>query len=298
MDYVYLKKKRINKLNLPRNFNINKLQIGIPVKNDEAKKVNLKNVGDIVLPSAKFGNTSHKNAYGYFYADYEQPKERRCVSTNWIQPYGNDDASSIAVDIYRECYPRVYVPSFGIEFVLYEENEQQYILANLTDRIRKEFLKETINLFLEIFGYCYIFKNGLEIKDENKRRRCNWEILPPGEKPSIHLKNQLKKSNEKTDTFYMDRLDTIEQYEAEMIVEGINGFSGYYAYVFENICILESAKYGNATYFIPKENWEILSQKTKQELLDDNKVVKKLIHNQKWKKEFSNEISNYSIVGI
>lgn len=43
-------------------------------------------------------------------------------------------------------------------------------------------------------------------------------------------------------------------------------------------CVLESALYGNATYIIPKENWEVLSQKMKKELLDEKIVIEKVIH--------------------
>ncbi|WP_368489223.1 hypothetical protein [Clostridium sp. BJN0013] len=46
---------------------------------------------------------------------------------------------------------------------------------------------------------------------------------------------------------------------------------------------MELAIYGNATYIIPKENWEVLSQKTKQELIDSRVVVDKIIHIEKWK---------------
>ena len=51
------------------------------------------------MPSAKFGVQSKRNAYGYSYVDKTKPKVRRYVSTNWIQPFGNDNASPVAVDI-------------------------------------------------------------------------------------------------------------------------------------------------------------------------------------------------------
>ena len=296
MSSFHYQQTRIIRFSLPKGYDVNKIQIGVPVVDDEAEKVGLKNVGDIILPSGKFGSVSCKNAYGYFYADYTQPKEKRCVSTNWIYPYGNDNASPIAVDIHRECYPKVYVPATEIEFLLYEDgSNKKFVVANLTDEIRKEYLKETINLFLEIFGHCYIFSDEIKITAENKRARCNWEILPPGVKPSTHLTSQLIKQQKRTDTFDVDRLKTIEEYKAEKIVEGLNGFKGYYAYIFEKYCVLESAMYGNATYFIPKENWEILSQKTKQELFREDKVLKKIIHNEKWKKTIREYIEHTKI---
>lgn len=275
---------RILKLSLPKGYDLNTIQIGVPVIGDEAKKVGLEREGDIVLPSGKFGIQSEKNAYGYSYADKTKPKERRYVSTNWIQPFGNDNASPVAVDIYRPCYPQIYVPAYEIELQLYkDENGNRYVIVNLTEEIRKGFLKEAINLLLEIYGICYIFEKDIRIDESAKRQRCNWEILPAGEMPSKHIEKQLREHGNDIDTYDVFRLDYVEKYHAEKIVEGINGFKGYYAYVFKKYCVLESAIYGNATYIIPKENWEILSQKTKKELFNEGYVIKKIDHTANWK---------------
>ena len=123
-------------------------------------------------------------------------------------------------------------------------------------------MKETINIFLEVYGLCYVFSDGIKIDETVKRRRCNWEILPSGKKPSVHLINLFKEQGSNPDTFDVARLQLLDKYKSEQIVEGLNGFNGYYAYIFKNYCVLESAIYGNATYIIPKENWEMLSQKT------------------------------------
>lgn len=285
MSNYCIKKSRIQALKLPKGYDISKINIGIPVKNDEYILIGLKNIGDSILPSASFGKACEKNAYGYTYVDKTQPKEYRYVSTNWVVPWGNDYASPEPVDIYRDCYPKVEVPPTEIELCLLNDAlGNKYIVANLTQDIRNNYLKEVVNIFLEIFGFCHIYSDDLEISATN-RHRCNWEILPPGEKPSVHLQRQLQNQGKNTDTFDMDRLQTLENYKTEQIVEGINGFNGYYAYVFENICVLESAIYGNATYIIPKDNWEFLSQKTKKELLDNKQVINKIIHNEKWGRE-------------
>lgn len=283
------KRKRIRNVNIPKEFDISKIQIGIPVTGDEAEKVCLAENGDIVLPSGTFGAQSRRNAYGYMYADKSKPKERRYVSTNWVYPFGNTNASMVPADIYRECYPKEIVQPYGIELQLFEDkNGQQFVIADLTDENREKYLKETINLFLEIYGVCYIFDGNIQIDNSMKRQRCNWEILPPGEMPSKHIKKQLVKCGKKTDTYSIFRLEYMEKFKTEKIVGGINGFNGYYAYVFENYCVLESAVYGNATYIIPKENWEILSQKTKKELFNEKKVVAKLDHTEKWQQNIKN----------
>lgn len=95
---------------------------------------------------------------------------------------------------------------------------------------------DAINIFLEIFGECYLFDGKIKVNESTNRRRCNWEILPPGERPSVHLTNQLRSYGEPTDTYDVNRLKMLERYKVEQIAEGINGFDGYYAYVFKNHC--------------------------------------------------------------
>ena len=102
MTLCCIKGKRIRKVNLPKEYDISKIQIGIPVTEDEDKRVGLVENGDVVLPSGSFGVQSRKNAYGYAYADKSKPKERRYVSTNWVYPFGNTNASMVAVDIYKK----------------------------------------------------------------------------------------------------------------------------------------------------------------------------------------------------
>ena len=294
MAQYKIEKKRIIRFNLPQGYDANKIEIGIPVKNGENSKVGLYETNDTVLPSAAFGSVSKKNANGFSYADKTKPKENRYISTNWVYPFGNTNADQVAVDIYRDCYPRIIVPPTNIEFTLFKNNNDElYIIACLTAKLRKDNLKEVINLFLEIFGFCYVFKDTIKITDEIKRKRCNWEILPPGEKPSIHLVNTLRQKGADTENFFVARLEKLETYNPNQIVEGINGFNGYYAYIFDKYCFLECAFYGNATYILPVDNWDILSQKTKQELIEKKEVIEKIVHRQEWFGKIENAFHIY-----
>ncbi len=100
--------------------------------------------------------------------------------------------------------------------------------------------------------------------------------------PSRYIEKQLRDHGKNTDTYDKYRLEYIEKYHFEKVVEGLNGFKGYYAYISKKYCVLESAIYGNATYLIPEDNWEILSQKTKKELCDEGYVIKKIDHIKSW----------------
>lgn len=166
----------------------------------------------------------------------------------------------------------------------------------MTDEIRKKYLKEAINLMLEIYGICYIYDDVIQVEKTSKRRRCNWEILPPGEMPSKHVEKQVESINQRTDKYNIARLNYIEMYNFVTSVEGINGFKGYYAYLFENYCVFESAFYGNATYIIQKNNWEEMSQKTKKELIDEKRIIGKIDHTKNWKKNIANMFKNLEII--
>ena len=286
MAQYCINKKRIRKINIPKEYDIKQIQLGIPVVGDEARRVGLNNVGDIVLPSWSLGTTCKKNACGYSYADKTKPKERRYVSTGWGYPYGNTSASMHAFDIYKKCYPKIEVEAYGIELCLYENaDNQQFVIVDMTDEIREKYMKEAINLMLEIYGKCYVYDGVIRIEKTIKRKRCNWEMLPPGETPSKHIEKQVESMNQNIKAYDIARLNFIEKYNATMVVEGINGFNGYYAYLYEKCCVLESAFYGNATYIIPKDNWEKLSQKTKKELIDEKQLIAKINHTEKWEKD-------------
>ena len=232
----------------------------------------------------------------YSYSDKINEKERRYITTNWVYPYGNTDASKVAADVYRECYPKIEVEPFGIELQLLEnDNNQQFVVINLTDKIRNQYMKEAINLLLEIYEICYVYNGVVRFENTIKKRRGNWEMLPPGEMPSKHVEKQLKAMKQSIDTYDIERLNYVETYNALEMVEGINGFRGYYAYLYENYCVLESAFYGNATYIIPKDNWEELSQRTKRELIDEKKLVEKIDHTEKWKKNIARIFKNLGI---
>ena len=296
MAQYCINKKRIRKLNIPKQYDIKQIQLGIPVVGDEARRVRLKNVGDIVLPSWSLGTTCKKNVYGYSYADKTKPKERRYVSTGWGYPYGNTSASMVAFDIYKKCYPKIEVEAYGIELCLYENvDNQQFVIVDMTDEIREKYMKEAINLMLEIYGKCYVYDGVIRIEKTIKRKRCNWEMLPPGEMPSKHIEKQVESMNQNIKAYDIARLNFIEKYNATMVVEGINGFNGYYAYLYEKCCVLESAFYGNATYIIPKDNWEKLSQKTKKELIDEKQLIAKINHTEKWEKDIESMLKKMGV---
>jgi len=285
MSFYCIKQKRVNKLRLMDDYNSDTIQIGIPVLNDEAANIGLKNVGDVTLPSQHYGPACRKNADGYSWADKSKEKENRYVSTIWSKPYGNENASEQAVDIFKECYPKAEVEPTEIEMMLYEDKDNnKYVIANLTTETREKHLKEAINIFLEVFGYCNIYKYKVVATNDIIVRKCNWEILKSGELPSRNIVRNIAGTKRDFDAYHIKRLEVLESYSANEMVEGIRGYSGYYAFVFDDYCIFESAKYGNATYIVDAKDWETLSQLTKRELFELSAVEERIVHNKCWEK--------------
>ena len=289
MINIFSKKRSLGFLN---KLNKDNLIVGIHADDEDLNKIKLFNVGDSIVPSPTCGKYCDINANGYEYIDKDKPKENRYVCTIWTYPFGNIYANKVPIDQYRDCYPKVFVKPTEIEMQLVNNKDGDlFIVAVFNNYVNDDLRLLAINLFVEVFGRCSIFENNLIVAE--KRVRLNWEILPPGEKPSSHIIKILRDKKQDTDTFDVERLKKLEKYRAETIGEGINGFFGYYAFVFNNICILESAFYGNATYIIPKENWEILSQKTKQELFDNNLLLSKIIHNENWEPRLRAEFKKF-----
>ena len=181
-------------------------------------------------------------------------------------------------------YPKVEIPASNIEFLLTKNNSgESFILANINSKTDKQIVKQTINMFLEIFGFCEIFNEDLDLVDiHNKIKRCNWELLPPGVRAITLTSANKEKNNKKRPDYNQLRLDTLNSYEPIEIFVGSGGFTGYHAFVFENICFLENAYYGNATYVVPKDKWKELSQLSKQEVLATSDVIDKVNHTKEW----------------
>lgn len=277
-----IKKKKRN-LNFISKIAKNDIIIGIPADGEEMSTLGLVNFGDTVVPSPAFGKECEINAVGFDYVDTSKPKENRYVCTVWTYPFGNRYANKVPIDQYRDCYPRVHVAPNEIELTMTSDDDgNRFIVALLPSGYTETIILSAINMFIEIFGRCCVFKNKVSM--EYKKKKVNWEILPPGEKPSEHFSKMLKEQGKEIDTFDVERLSTIEKYKPKIIAEGVNGFMGYYAYVFDNCCILESAIYGNATYIVPADNWEVSSQKTKKELFDEKCIMAKIIHTEHWEK--------------
>ncbi len=296
---MLITKKRIISTDFLNKYLNTDFKIGIHITNEEYKKLGLEKFdeGLVIEPSPNLGVNCKRNAFGDSYPDKTKPKEFRVINTiHWSLPDWGGHIHEGYVDITREVYQRVKLPAYNIEFLLTtNENNESFIIAKLDEKNNIDIIKQTINMFLEIFGFCQIFDKNLCITKRVKIKRCNWELLPPGTKADISRiigNNQQTVQKNKHD-FNQYRLDILNSYNLPVVYEGTNGFLGYYAYVFAKICVLENAYYGNATYIVPKEKWQKLSKMSKQEILITKEIIEKINHSEKWESKIRSIIKKY-----
>ncbi len=199
------------------------------------------------------------------------------------------------VDVYRKVYQKDFIEPLEVDFVFIDEKNLIYADLELND-LEKSHNKVliAINILLEKFGFCQIldedFKEYISRKGFNI---CNWEILPQGEEIWDilgHRKYYPPKEGEKRKraSFESYRITTLINKKPKEKYVGINGFQDYLVFIFDDICVLETQKYGNATYVVKKEKWKSASMLTKVELLNSDFIVDRIIHNEIWKSKIDN----------
>jgi len=114
----------------------------------------------------------------------------------------------------------------------------------------------------------------------------NWKLLPPGESSIELITSKLKEYERYKCKSYFDysRLYKMFTLKPNRIFVGINKWIGYIVYEFDhfNKVALDCPKHGNAVYILPKE-WQELSMKSKQELLNlNNSNISRVCHHEGW----------------
>ena len=264
---MIINQKRVNKIDsiiasLPKDVAIVKISYSLKNKSDELEKIGFSSVepedGETLLPNV-IGPVSRFNAHGKYIIRKDLPKESRFLYERmwrWSEWAGRGQTidHEESVDVYRDCYPRDFIPPFCKEFTFDQDN----IISAALEIKEAEELRHTINLFLEFFGECELLNGDLSTLSKiTITKRVNWKILPEGEHPWERVEKYLNIcgiKNTDTGVPIIERQRFLNSRNPKEIVLGSAGFKGYLAYVFDKIIILESIKYGNAIYAFEK-NW-------------------------------------------
>jgi hypothetical protein len=300
---LILQKKRVRELssNLPTVLKDKSLLLAIVLegKEKQVERIGFSELtaGAKVLPKA-IGPVTRFNAYGKDKVRKDLPKETVYHSALWTREEwaGRGETRTVTDIVYRryERYPREHIDGTGYELTIAEKAGELYVVLDQPiayTEANKADLLVAINLFLEIFGQVAIFDESLEpVKIPNNLKRLNWRILPPGKRlTKSELEEALKETLSRSKgvrAAEVARQELLSSFNPDVIAVGQGGFAGYVAYVFpkKGITLLESVRYGNATYVLDSVGWEDLSKLTKGELLSKKLAKGREIHTKEWLK--------------
>ncbi|HMH70036.1 MAG TPA: hypothetical protein VK502_01430 [Candidatus Saccharimonadales bacterium] len=293
-----INKRRIRSLasNLPGSLHNKNLLLAVDftANFDKAKLIGFggsPSTGDTVLPKTT-GPVGRFNAFGREVIQRNREKEsfRRVYAWTHKEWAGRGETNTVtrlvAHTYWR--FPRLLVEPPALELTVKEMAGKSLITipkAAHYDAADEAELLHAINLFLELFGYVEIFDEEFNpVPDPRVVRRLNWVILPKGEKISEKTLSGILSKSKRIRPVELGRQEKIASYRPDERAVGVAGFDGYIIYVFpsKGLAILESLRYGNASYILNSSNWETLSKMTKQQLLSNNLVQAREIHSAGW----------------
>lgn len=284
---MIIKKKRIISVDKYIN-NIKSCdEIYVRVLADE-KKLELLNIdtgqNEVRVVPPIVGPVTRFNVYGKQIVRKDMEKEIRHIERDYhvVDWHGTDHYGTCIQD--KMCYPKEYVFPPLVKLNLYDKK----IISDKISINDTEQLKNTINVFVEIFGYCELIdKDSNSIGEKVKIQEVTWEILPKGKYPWERAENVLEKyfetAPEKNKHILKNNHRTFAEYEPDFLAIGENSFNGYVVYGFtkQKLYIFESNQLGNATYVF-KGEWENASQLTKYDIIKGNLCYQRIIHTKKW----------------
>ena len=299
---LILQKKRVRELksNLPAILADKSLILAVPTSKNGAalKKLGFSEpitVGETILPNA-VGPVTRFNAYGRDLIRRDLAKETVTRSALWTREQwkGRGETETVTDIVYRtyKRFPRQHIEGTQIELVIIEKDGEKFVTMLQPVRYNDEnaeLLRTGINIFLEVFGQVMIFDEAMEpIEIPASLKSLNWRILPPGKKiTKEQLEEALKTATSRSKNVRaaeIARQDMLSGFQPAVIAVGQGGFTGYVAYVFEDskLTLLESLRYGNATYILDLSKWEELSKLTKQQLVSNNLAKGREVHTEHW----------------
>jgi hypothetical protein len=256
--------------------------------------------GECVLPSPKFGRVSKFNSNGVEEPQRDLPKERCSTPIYWQwKDWGGNYHSEVRYRPY-ERYPRKFIAPPCTELLIIKKGEEKFVLAGeaiIKGNTDEANIVHNINLMLELFNKVEIFRDNLEKYKPTNIIKLNWELLPSGamcwEQYQKHLEPVLQRATSGKIPVIRHRLEKIEELKPEFRARGEKGYQGYIVFGFpsQNLYVLESAMYGNATYVF-EGDWATLSKLTKAEILAGNLHKHRIIHQQGWEKQIESIIPN------
>ena len=253
---------------------------------------------ECILPIASQGKYSARNINGFEVVRKDLPIETQyhfAEAPNWGDRYNGTHT----IWLPHKAYPRDFKPPRELEIILHcsnpEATQSSFVFAARVNEVLsqnspdfEEHLLEDLNLLQENFGACGVEPADTSIADFAQTLRLTWDILPPGSREET-LKRLFRgrRPTEEQKNIAISRYEFFQKLNPRKIVIGSSGFRRYFGALLEdNLVIFENIQYGNAIY-IMYNNWEILSQRSRIDLLSGRlgNDFDRVVHKNKWETE-------------
>jgi hypothetical protein len=251
--------------------------------------------GQRVLPPAKNGPASRRNANGFDIIHRDQEKETayRQVEWHWTQFVGRHETEEMSrvVDVPYLRYPRTNVAPYSVELeVKIRDDGKLFVVAGsfVKDEAHTTPATNTANMLREALGGFEVLAKDLSSWVSAPIRRLNWQLLPPGRNPWESAIPVLEKIVERAPAgnqgVLRARLSAVGAKKPDFVAIGMGGFDGYsvFGFVRQGVCVLECPQVNNATYVLSMESWEAVSQMTKAEILNAEAHKARIVHTRSW----------------
>ncbi|MFN9470995.1 hypothetical protein [Acidovorax sp.] len=251
--------------------------------------------GQRVLAPARKGPASRRNAEGFNVIHRDQPKETAYRQTlwTWTQYSGRNSTQEMSklVDVPYKRYPRTKILPYSIELeIKVRDDGQKYVVAGpfTNDEADTVLATNTANMMRETLGGFEVLDKQLSSWVSAPIRRLNWQLLPPGRNVWDSAVPALERAIESAPAgnrgVLRARLSAVGAKKPDFVAVGMGGFDGYavFGFVREKLCVLESPHINNATYVLPMESWEKVSQMTKAEILSAGAHTARIVHTRSW----------------
>ncbi len=246
-----------------------------------------------ILPSDLFGKACEYNSEGKIIKRKDLPMEKYILELPyeikdywWYMHYWVNY-------LERERYPRELIQPFSVYIQRVQENWEIFIVSELieNDQWNKDKIKNTINIFLELFWECYITTDQYDLSHVVQ---LNWEIIPIGKYPWEKIKGDLIFPNKRVlkSKLFQSRLDYLSTFKPDFLAKWVYWFNWYviFWYKDKNYFVAENIKYGNATYIFNQDRATI-SRMTKAEIIQWNLSEERTIHSASREREIKKILS-------
>ncbi len=252
--------------------------------------------GQRLLPSSPKGRPAcRRNAHGSYIIHRDQKMETayRQVVWHWTQFTGRNSSEEMSkvVDVPYLRYPRTFVPPYSVEFeIKVREDGQHFVVAGTFAKgeAHTASATNTANMLREVLGGFEVLNKDLCNWLSAPVRRLNWQLLPPGKNPWESAIPALEKMVQRVPAgnqgVLRARLSAVGEKKPDFVAIGMGGFDGYtvFGFIKQSVCVLECPQVNNATYVMPMDSWEGISQMSKAEILSSNAHKARIVHTRSW----------------